>query len=156
MLLGQRWGNVVNFVGPTLGAQRWPTVWLYCGPLWAQHARPTLGQYCLSHNYGIGPSFGQHCHFRWANVGNTTLAHCLTALWAFIGPTGRLYGRVIIWPTLHRSDNMSLLEIQLWFNIAWPSKLAKKIYVNTYFGIYITFHRLIYMYIDLLVSIHYN
>ena len=25
MLLGQRWGNVVNFVGPTLGAQRCPT-----------------------------------------------------------------------------------------------------------------------------------
>ena len=26
MLLGQRWANVVNFVGPTLGAQRWRNV----------------------------------------------------------------------------------------------------------------------------------
>ena len=63
-------------------------------------------------------------YFRWAKVGSRTLDHCLTALWALNDPTGCLYGRIIIGPTLRRPDtyNMSLLERQPWFNIAWKTK----------------------------------
>ena len=35
----------------------------------------------------VGPTLRQCCQLCWANVGSTTLAHHLTALWAFVGPT---------------------------------------------------------------------
>ena len=153
-LLGQRWEHNV---GPPLWAFVCTTCWANVvyrtttvGPLLSQHCHfrwANVGSTSLAHClttlwafFGptcwanvvyrittVGPFLGQRCHFCWANVGSTLLAHCLTALWTFIGPTGCLYGRVIILQTLRRPDNMSLVEIQQWFNIAWPTKPINKL-----------------------------
>ena len=99
-LLSQRWEHNVGPLSNCTVGLCWPNM---LGQRWANVVYRTTT---------VGSSLGQHCHFRWANVGSTTLAHCLTVLWAFICPTGCLYGRVIIGPTLRRTDSH-------WWRFTW-------------------------------------
>ena len=135
-----------TLLGLTLEAQPGPPSNCTVGLCWPY----MLGQRWANVVYRtttVGPSLGQHCHFRWANVGNTTLAQ--RVVYTLGSSLGQLYTIQITWVYLNTTVVV--------FNIAWPTKLIyKKNDVNTYFWINITFNRLIYVYSDLQVLIHYN
>ena len=82
MLFGQRWGNVVNFFGPTFMGKRSTTLAHCLTALWPNDVYRTTT---------VGPSLDQHCHY------------CLYGR-VIIGPALRKSDKIIsliTWPPLY-------------------------------------------------------